>query len=159
MKCLRICSSWCCVIIVAMGVATGKAIAQAGDVVVHASTIDITHLSGTEPIDQIDMTASFTNNEFKELRHCEAADSLIAHGVKVGIKQGLCGSATPITNITIPFFRRFSPTSKLGRLRGPDRTKSHSRCGLAYPAKNSGDLWLLFSADRRHQCESCNREA
>jgi len=89
-----------------------------GDVVVHTTTIDITHLTGTEPIDQIDMTASFTNNEFKELRHCEAADSLIAHGVKVGIKQGLCGSATRITNITIPFFRRFSPTSSLAAFEG-----------------------------------------
>ena len=42
--------------------ATGKALAQAGDVVVHAATVDITHFAGTEPVDQIDMTASFTKN-------------------------------------------------------------------------------------------------
>jgi hypothetical protein len=89
-----------------------------GDVVVHTTTIDITHLTGTEPIDQIDMTASFTNNEFRELRHCEAADSLIVHGVKVGIKQSLCGSATRTTNMTIPFFRPFSPTSSLAAFEG-----------------------------------------
>ena len=113
MKRLSICSSWISVILVIGGFATGKAIA-----VVHAATVDLTHFTGTEPVDQIDMTATFTNNEFKELRHCEAADSLILHGVKVGVQQGLCGSATHITNITIPFFRPLSPTSTLAAFEG-----------------------------------------
>ena len=110
MKRLSICSSWISVILLIVGFATGKAMAQAGDVVVHAATVDLTHFTGTEPVDQIDMTTTFTNNEFKELRHCEAADSLILHGVKVGVQQGLCGSATHITNMTIPFFKPLSPT-------------------------------------------------
>jgi len=110
MKRLSICSSWISVILLIVGFATGKAMAQAGDVVVHAATVDLTHFTGTEPVDQIDMTATFTNNEFKELKHCEAADSLILHGVNVGIQQGLCGSATHITNMTIPFFNPLSST-------------------------------------------------
>lgn len=118
MKRLSICSSWIGVILLIAGLATGKAMAQAGDVVVHAATVDLTHFTGTEPVDQIDMTATFTNNEFKELRHCEAADSLILHGVKVGVQQGLCGSATHITNMTIPFFRPLSPTSSLAVFEG-----------------------------------------
>jgi hypothetical protein len=110
MKRLSVCSSWISVILLIVGFATGKAMAQAGDVVVHAATVDLTHFTGTEPVDQIDMTTTFTNNEFKELRHCEAADSIILHGVKVGIQQGLCGSATHITNMTIPFFHPVSST-------------------------------------------------
>jgi hypothetical protein len=99
------------------GFLIGNAMAQAGDVVVHTATVDITHLTGIEPIDQIDMTASFTNNEFKELRHCEAADSVILHGVKVGIRQGLCGTTTN-TKITIPFFPPLAPGSNLAVLEG-----------------------------------------
>jgi hypothetical protein len=110
MKRLSICSSSISVILLIAGFATGKAMAQAGDVVVHAATIDLTHFPGTEPVDQIDMTTTFTNNELKELGHCEPADSLIVHGVKVGIQQGLCGSPTRITNLTIPFFKPLSPT-------------------------------------------------
>ena len=98
--------------------ATGKAMAQAGDMVVHVATVDVTHFAGTEPVDQIDMTATFTNNEFKELKHCEAADAPILHGVKVGVQQGLCGSATHINNITIPFFHPLSPTSNLAVFEG-----------------------------------------
>lgn len=90
--------------------ATGKAMAQAGDVVVHAATVDLNHFTGTEPADQIDMTATFTNDEFKELKRCEAADSLVIHGVKASIQQGLCGGATHITNVTIPFYNPFSPS-------------------------------------------------
>lgn len=98
--------------------ATGVAIAQAGDIVVHAATVDVTHFAGTEPVDQIDMTATFTNNELKELKQCEAADAPILHGVKVGIQQGLCASPTRINNITIPSFHRLSPTSNLAVFEG-----------------------------------------
>lgn len=101
-----------------LGFATGKAVAQAGDVVVHSATVDVTHLVGTEPVDQIDMTATFTNNEFKELRHCEAADSLIVHGVKATVQPGLCGSATRKSNITVPFFRPLYPGSTLAAFEG-----------------------------------------
>lgn len=101
-----------------VGFASGKAVAQAGDVVVHAATIDLTHLTGTEPVDQIDMTATFTNNEFAELRHCEPADSLILHGVKATVQQGLCGSPSRKSNITIPFFHPLSPLSTLAVFQG-----------------------------------------
>jgi hypothetical protein len=110
MKRLSVLPVWIIVALLMVGFTTGKAMAQAGDVVVHAATVDLTHLTGTEPVDQIDMTTTFTNNEFKELRKCEAADSLILHGVKVGIQQGLCASATHITNMTIPFFHPVSST-------------------------------------------------
>jgi len=113
----RICSSLFCLALIA-GFATERSMAQAGDVVVHAATVDLTHLGGTEPVDQIDMTANFTNNEFKELRHCEPAESLIQKGVQVGIQQGLCGSATRINKITIPFFHPFAPGSNLAAYEG-----------------------------------------
>ena len=90
--------------------ATGKALAQAGDVVVHAATVDLTHNPGTEPVDQIDMTATFTNNEFKELRHCEPVDAPFTHGVTVTVQPGLCGAATRKTNMIIPFFNKVSLT-------------------------------------------------
>jgi hypothetical protein len=110
MKRLNLISVLTSVVLLVVGFATGKAMAQAGDVVVHAATVDLTHLTGTEPVDQIDMTATFTNNEFVELRHCEAADSLILHGVRVTVQQGLCGATTRKNNMTIPFFRPLSPT-------------------------------------------------
>ena len=93
--------------------------AQAGDVVVHATTVDITHIIGTEPIDQIDMTATFTNNEFAELKRCEDnTDSLILHGVKVTVQQGLCGATTRKSNMTIPFFQPFYQGSSLAKFEG-----------------------------------------
>jgi hypothetical protein len=98
------------VLLLTLVFATGRAVAQAGDVVVHASTVDITHFAGTEPVDQIDMTATFTNNELVELKRCETADSVINHGVKVTVQQGLCGAPTRKGNMTIPFFIALSPT-------------------------------------------------
>jgi hypothetical protein len=115
---LSIVPVWIIVILLSLGFATGKTFAQAGDVVVHAATVDLKHIVGAEPIDQIDMTANFTNNEYAELKHCEAADSLIVHGVKVTVQQGLCSSASRKTNITIPFFNPLSPTSTLAAFEG-----------------------------------------
>ena len=103
-------SAWIGVVLLMVSLATGKAMAQAGDVVVHAATVDLTHFAGTEPVDQIDMTATFTNNELAELRHCEAADSMVFHGVKVAVQQGLCGATTRKSNMTVPFFRPLSST-------------------------------------------------
>ena len=117
MKRFWIYSRLACFTLLLASFASEKAMAQAGDVVVHSATVDITHLTGIEPIDQIDMTASFTNNEFKELRHCEAVDSIILHGVKVGIRQGLCG-ATANTTITIPLFHPLAPGSNLAVFEG-----------------------------------------
>jgi hypothetical protein len=110
MKRLSVLLSWTGVVLLIVGFATGRAMAQAGDVVVHTATVDITHLTGTEPVDQIDMTASFTNNEFAELGHCEdTTDSLVLHGVKVTVQAGLCGTTTRKSNMTIPFFRPLNP--------------------------------------------------
>jgi hypothetical protein len=110
---LIIFSAWMMSTLLTLGLATGKAVAQAGDVVVHAATVDITHFPGTEPIDQIDMTATFTNNEFAEHRKCEAADALTSQGVKVTVQQGLCNASTRKSNMTIPFFQPVSPTLAL----------------------------------------------
>ena len=111
--------TWISVLLLMVSCATGKAMAQAGDVVVHATTVDITHLTGTEPVDQIDMTATFTNNEFKELGHCEDnTDSLILHGVKVTVQQGLCGTTARKSNMTIPSFRPFYKGSNLAAYEG-----------------------------------------
>lgn len=115
---LSIFSVWMSVILMSLGFATGNALAQAGDVVVHAATVDLTHLTGTEPVDQIDMTATFTNNELAELKNCEPADSLIDHGVKVTVQQGLCSSSSRKNNVTIPFFHPLSPTSTLAVFEG-----------------------------------------
>jgi len=115
---LSISSVWISVILLSLCFATGKAFAQAGDVVVHAATVDLTHMTGTEPVDQIDMTATFTNNELAELKQCEPADSLIDNGVKVTIQQGLCAATTRKNNITIPFFHPLSPTSTLASFEG-----------------------------------------
>lgn len=109
MKRLSVFSTGISIALLVVGFSTGKAMAQAGDVVVHATTVDVTHFPGTEPIDQIDMTATFTNNELKELGHCEPVDSLIANGVKVTVQQGLCSAATRKSNVTIPFSPRFIP--------------------------------------------------
>jgi hypothetical protein len=118
MKRLSICSSLACLTFLIVGFAPERSMAQAGDVVVHAATVDLTHNPGTEPVDQIDMTASFTNNEFKELRKCEPAESLIQHGVRVGIQPGLCGSGRKINNITIPFFHPLFPGSNVASFEG-----------------------------------------
>src|ERR1700751_25084 len=118
MKSLSLDSSWACAIVLIMGSATDKALAQAGDVVVHAATVDLTHITGTEPVDQIDMTATFTNNELAELKQCEPADSLLDHGVKVTIQQGLCTTTSRKNNVTIPFFHPLSPTSTLAVFEG-----------------------------------------
>src|SRR5215469_2576858 len=117
MKSLSICSRLVCLTLLIAGFATQRSMAQAGDVVVHAATVDLTHNPGTEPVDQIDMTATFTNNEFKELRHCEPVDAPFTHGVTVTVQPGLCGAATRKTNITIPFFKMESLT--LGFFEGP----------------------------------------
>ena len=111
MKRLSIFSAWTSVALLMVGFAGGKAMAQAGDVVVHTATVDLTHMTGTEPVDQIDMTATFTNNEFAELKHCENnTESLIFHGVKVTVQPGLCGATTRKSNMTVAFFRPLSPT-------------------------------------------------
>ena len=111
MKRLSILLSWTSLALLVVGFASGKAMAQAGDVVVHATTVDITHFTGTEPVDQIDMTATFTNNELRETGRCENnTDSLIFHGVKVTVQPGLCGTTARRSNMTIPFFRPLSPT-------------------------------------------------
>jgi hypothetical protein len=120
MKRLSIFLSWTSVALLVVGFASGKAMAQAGDVVVHAATVDLTHIAGTEPVDQIDMTATFTNNEFKELRRCEAnTESLLLHGVKVSVQQGLCGAATRKSNMTIDWFRPLIPGSNVAAFEGP----------------------------------------
>ena len=118
MKSLSICWRLVCLTLLIAGFATQRSMAQAGDVVVHAATVDLTHNPGTEPVDQIDMTASFTNNEFKELRKCEPGDSLIMKGVKVGIQPGLCGSVSRINNMTIPFFHPLFPGSNVASFEG-----------------------------------------
>ena len=111
MKSLSALLAWTCVLLLMVSFSTGKAMAQAGDVVVHATTVDITHFTGTEPVDQIDMTATFTNNELRESGRCENnTDSLIFHGVKVTVQPGLCGTTARKSNMTIPFFRPLSPT-------------------------------------------------
>jgi hypothetical protein len=110
MKIVSIFAAWMSALLLTLAFATGNALAQAGDVVVHATTVDITHFPGTEPVDQIDMTATFTNNELAELKHCEPADSLVVHGVKVTVQQGLCGASTRMSNMTVPFFHPLSST-------------------------------------------------
>src|SRR6516225_7324406 len=110
MKRLSILLSWTSLALLVVGFASGKAMAQAGDVVVHATTVDITHFTGTEPVDQIDMTATFTNNEFAEHRTCEPVDEPFTKGVTVSVQPGLCGAATRKTNMIIPHFTKVSPT-------------------------------------------------
>ena len=61
------------------------------------ATVDMTHFVGREPIDQIDLTANFTNNELAEGKRCEPADNLLFHGVKVTVQQGFCGAKTAAT--------------------------------------------------------------
>ena len=101
MKRLMVLAAWTSVALLMVSFAAGKAMAQAGDVVVHTATVDLTHLPGTGPVDQIDLTATFTNKESKELKRCEAnTESLILHGVKVSVQQGLCGAATRKSNMT-----------------------------------------------------------
>src|SRR6516164_5276452 len=143
MKRLSILLSWTSLALLVVGFASGNAMAQAGDVVVHTTTVDVTHLTGTEPVDQIDMTATFTNNEFAELRRCEAnTESLTLHGVKVSVQQGLCGAATRKSNMTIPFFVPLIPGSSVATFGGFTAEGAHCRCGLADTEKTARYLWL-----------------
>jgi hypothetical protein len=48
MKSLSALLAWTCVLLLMVSFSTGNAMAQAGDVVVHATTIDITHFTGTD---------------------------------------------------------------------------------------------------------------
>ena len=119
MKRLSILLSWTSLALLVVGFASGNAMAQAGDVVVHATTVDITHFTGTEPVDQIDMTATFTNNELRETGRCENnTDSMIFHGVKVTVQPGLCGTTARKSNMTIPSFRPFYKGSNLAAYEG-----------------------------------------
>ena len=118
-KRLMVLAVWTSVTLLMVSFAAGKAMAQAGDVVVHTATVDLTHLPGTGPVDQIDLTATFTNKESKELKRCEAnTESLILHGVKVSVHEGLCGAATRKSNMTIPFFRPLYPGSSQAAFEG-----------------------------------------
>src|SRR5262249_21054108 len=82
--------------LLAFSLSQGQARAQAKDVVVSGATVDITHFSGK---DQIDLTATFTNNELAELHRCEPAENLNFHGVKVTVQPGFCGTLTTKSNI------------------------------------------------------------
>jgi len=82
------------------------------------ATVDMTHFVGREPIDQIDLTATFTNNELAEGKRCEPADNLLFHGVKVTVQQGFCGAKTAKSNVTIPFFQPLGPKSALANFSG-----------------------------------------
>jgi len=106
------------VVVVALGFSRGQARAQAGDVVVSNATVDMTHFVGKEPIDQIDLTATFTNNELAEGKKCEPADNLLFHGVKVTVQPGFCGAKTARSNVTIPFFQPLGPKSALANFSG-----------------------------------------
>jgi hypothetical protein len=97
------------------GLGRGQARAQAGDVVVTGTTVDITHFAGK---DQIDLTANFTNNELAEGKRCEPADNLLFHGVKVSVQPGFCGAKTPASLITIPFFQPLAFGSLLANFSG-----------------------------------------
>lgn len=89
--------------------------AEAGDVVFHNATADITHLAGTEPVDQVDLMANFTN---KESESCESGDSPLNHGVMVTLQQGLCGSAAPAVNLSVPSFRPLVKRSNVAKFEG-----------------------------------------
>ncbi|HXR35602.1 MAG TPA: hypothetical protein VN754_06620 [Candidatus Binataceae bacterium] len=106
------------VALLALGLGRGQARAQAGDVVVTAATVDITHFTGREPIDQIDLTANFTNNELAEGKRCEPKDNLLFHGVKVTVQPGFCGAKTTKSYVTIPFFQPLAPGSTLANFSG-----------------------------------------
>ena len=147
MKRLSVLLSWISVALLMVVFAAGKALAQAGDLVVHTATVDLTHLTGTEPVDQIDMTATFTNNELVESKRCEAnTDSLLLHGVKVSVQQGLFGAATRKSNMTIPFFVPLIPGSSVATFGGFTAEGAHCRCGLADTEKTARYLWLLLAA-------------
>lgn len=91
---------------------------EARDIVVSNATVDITHFVGKEPIDQLDLTALFTNNELAEGKKCEPPDDLIFHGVKVSVQQGFCGANTTKSNVTIHFFQPLGPNSNLANFSG-----------------------------------------
>ena len=116
MKYISICSVGMSAILM-LSFTTIRATAQAGDVVVHAATVDITHIAGTEPIDQIDMTAVFTDNEYAEGKSCETADAPVLHGVKLSVQTGMCSTKSWKSNMTIPSFHELSST--LASFEGP----------------------------------------
>ena len=85
---------------------------EGGEVIVHASKVDITHGVGVEPIDQMDVIVTFSNKESADREACEpAADNPVTHGLVLKVQEGACRSATAGGHVTVPSFRPIPGTA------------------------------------------------
>lgn len=86
--------------------------AEGGEVLIHASKVDITHGQGAEPIDQMDVVVTFSNKESADREACEnTADNPVAHGLVLKVREGMCGAAGSGAQVTVPSFRPIRGTS------------------------------------------------
>ncbi len=92
--------------------------AETDEVIVNSAKLDITHGSGSEPIDQADMVVTFTSAETGEGAVCENSDAPVSVGVTVTLQQGVCGTATSGERVTIPFFTPVAQASRVAKFEG-----------------------------------------
>lgn len=84
--------------------------AETGEIVIHTGSVDITHgVGGVEPIDQLDVSLTFTNTEASEGGVCHASDSPITGGLRLAVQQGACGTLSTPVKVRIPNFTRIAP--------------------------------------------------
>jgi hypothetical protein len=89
----------------------GRSIAaETGEIVVHTGKVDITHgVGGAEPIDQLDISLTFTNTEASEHGVCHPSDNPITGGLRVALQEGACGTISTAARVRVPSFTRIAP--------------------------------------------------
>lgn len=84
--------------------------AETGEVVIHTGRVDITHgVGGVEPIDQLDISLTFTNTEASEGGVCHPSDNPVTGGLRLAVQEGACGSLSAPTRLRIPKFIWIAP--------------------------------------------------
>jgi hypothetical protein len=89
----------------------GRSIAaETGEIIIHTGKVDITHgVGGAEPIDQLDISLTFTNTEASEHGVCHSSDSPISGGLRLAVQQGACGTMSTAARVRVPNFTRIAP--------------------------------------------------
>jgi len=89
----------------------GRSIAaETGEIIIHTGRVDITHgVGGSEPIDQLDVSLTFTNTEASEHGVCHRSDSPVTGGLRLAVQQGACGTTSTAARVRVPNFTRIAP--------------------------------------------------
>src|SRR5512137_86509 len=89
----------------------GRSIAaETGEIIIHTGRVDITHgVGGVEPIDQLDISLTFTNTEASESGVCHPSDNPVTGGLRLAVQEGACGTLSTPTSVRIPKFIWIAP--------------------------------------------------